>query len=143
MELQKKERELIRRLLFIEDAQERMAVLMDQSKRSGGLELSEKIDQNRVPGCVSRVWVVVSLEEGKCKVRFDAESPMVKALVGLICQLFEGADPGEVGGFDPVILEELRLNRELSPTRLNGLNQVIIRLKTLVANLNAQSSCDA
>lgn len=142
MELQNTERELIRRLLFIEDAQERMAVLMDQSKRLGGLEPSEKIDQNRVPGCVSRVWVVVSLEEGQCKVRFDAESPMVKALVGLICQLFDGADPAEVGVFEPIILEELRLHRELSPTRLNGLHQVIIRLKTLVANLNAQSSCD-
>ena len=129
MELLEKERDIIRRLLFIENAQERMGVLMDRAKRSGDLEASEKTEENQVKGCISRVWIVVSLVEGRCRIRFEAESPMVKALVALICQLYDGADPAEVPGFNPVLLEELHLDRQLSPTRLNGLHQVIEHIR--------------
>ena len=141
MQLQAKEAELIRRLLFIENSQERMAALMDRAKRTGrGLEAFEKTEENRVQGCVSRVWLVVTIEAGKCNVRFDAESAMVKALVGLICELYQGAEPAEVLRFNPVLLEQLGFHRELTPTRLNGLQQVIGQLKSRVEEINSQLS---
>jgi cysteine desulfuration protein SufE len=133
-QLQIKEADLIRDLLYIEDAQERMGVLLDRAKRSPAFPPEAKVEENRVKGCVSHVWVCLSIEEGKCRVRFEAESPMVKALVGLVCRLFDRADPAEIPGFEPVLLEKLGLTRELSPTRLNGLYAVIARIKALAAN---------
>ena len=50
-----------------------------------------------------------------------SDSPLVRGLVRLLCGIYDGATPGEVVAEEPVVLEELGILRNLSPTRRNGL----------------------
>ena len=136
--LREKETQLVRQLLLIENAQERIAILMDQAVRPSQLGPSEKTEANRVLGCVSRVWIAFAIADGKCRIRYEAESPMVRGLVGLVCRLYDGADPAEAANFQPALLEELGLEREISPTRLNGLRAVIARIRSCCAPLGQE-----
>jgi cysteine desulfuration protein SufE len=47
---------------------------------------SERIDSNLVPGCSSRVWLVGEVNDGVCRFRMDADSPLVKGLAALLCE---------------------------------------------------------
>jgi cysteine desulfuration protein SufE len=108
----------------IDDPQERLAVAMGWKTGMKPLKPEECVEGNLVRGCVSRVWLVAEREEGRCRFRVDADSPLVRGLAGLLCGIYDGATPEEVIAEDPVVLEELGILRNLSPTRQNGLAAV-------------------
>ena len=108
----------------IDDPQERLTVAMGWKSTMGPLHEEERIEENLVRGCVSRVWLAAEMEGERCRFRVDADSPLVRGLVGLLCGIYDGAMPAEVIGEEPVVLEESGILRNLSPTRQNGLAAV-------------------
>ncbi len=124
MSLAETQQRLIARFLQIHDAHERLAAIVARGKKWPAPAETERTDEHRVPGCVSRVWLIGSVEEGRCRWRMDADSPLVKGLVTLLCELGDGATPAELAAFEPEIVAALGLDRQLSPTRLNGLAAV-------------------
>lgn len=105
----------------IDDPQERLAVAMSWKTTMRPLPEEERTEENRVRGCVSRVWLAAGTEGGRCRLRLDADSPLVRGLASLLCGIYDGATPDEVVEEEPVALEELGILRNLSPTRQNGL----------------------
>ena len=85
------------------------------------LKDQERTEGNLVRGCVSRVWLAAAMEEGRCRFRVDADSPLVRGLVRMLCGIYDGATPEEVIAEEPLVMEELGILRNLSPTRQNGL----------------------
>jgi cysteine desulfuration protein SufE len=124
MTLPEKQQQIIARFRLIEDAHERLTAIVTRGKKWPSPADAERIDAQRVPGCVSRVWLVGRVEDGRCRWRMDAESPLVKGLVALLCELTEGAAVAELAGFEPELVAALGLDRQLSPTRLHGLASV-------------------
>ena len=124
MILAEKQQKLIERLSLIEDSHERLSAITARGKKWPPPAEGERTDAHRVPGCASRVWLIGHTKGGRCHWRMDADSPLVKGLVSLLCDVTDGATPAEVAAFDPVILVALGLDRQLSPTRLNGLTAV-------------------
>lgn len=122
MTVKEYQQRLIDDLLFIPDVQERLSILVSRAKSS--LPESDKVEDHLVRGCVSRVWLVPEAREGRCYFRYDADSPMVKGLVGLLCEVYEGGLASEVAAEEPSMWEALGLSKNLSPTRLNGLAAV-------------------
>jgi cysteine desulfuration protein SufE len=111
-------------LLLIENAQERLAAIVDRARSRLAMSRAEHIDAHRVPGCVSPVWLVCEMRDGRGHFRSDAESPLVRGIVALLCDLYSGAAPEDIVRTEPGLVEELGLLRTLSPTRLNGLRSV-------------------
>lgn len=119
-----RQRQLIEDLNLIEDAQERLAIVVDRARRLASLPETQRVDANRVPGCVSQVWLIPELRDGVCYFRCDAEGPLVKGLVALVCEFYSETSPADILADDTDPLAELRLLQNLSPTRRNGLTAV-------------------
>jgi len=114
--------QLTEELALIDDPQERLAVVVDRAKKLPPLAPAERTDAHRVRGCVSLVHLVGEIDAGgRCRFRCDADSPLVRGLVALLCDFFSGATPAEIVASDADPLETLGLARHLSPTRRNGL----------------------
>lgn len=126
-----KQTRLLDDLSIIENPQERFAAVVDRVRKRAPLPDAFKTDANRVPGCVSSVWLVGETEAGALRLRFDAESPMVKGLVALLVDIYDGSAPGDIVATEPVLLDELAIARDLTPTRRNGLAAVRARIKAL------------
>jgi cysteine desulfuration protein SufE len=129
MTLAEKQQQLIDDYALIDDAQERLAAIVDGARKSPPLPDTARTEANRVKGCVSQAWIVAELREGRCQFRSDADSPLVRGLLKLVCDLYSGAWPAEVAATEPVLLEQLGLARNLSPTRLNGLRSVRAKIR--------------
>jgi len=115
---------LIEDHLLIENPQERLAAIVDRSRRRPPLPADERSDAHRVPGCISQVWLVGELREGRCHFRCDADGPLVKGLVAFLCDYFSAATPAELLADDTDPLAALDLLQNLSPTRQTGLAAV-------------------
>lgn len=132
MNLEAKQAELISDLLIIPDAHERLSALVSRSTRMCLAE-DAKVDANRVVGCVSQVWLTASESDGIYVFNCDAESPMVKALVTLLCDLYSGSTAEEIQRVEPEVWENCGLLKVLSPTRVNGLEAVRRRIVSEVS----------
>ncbi len=114
---------------LIEDAQERLSAVVDRARSRPPLPEAERTEGNRVKGCVSLAWVVGEVRDGRCHFRCDADSPLVRGLLVLLCDLYSGTTPAEVAATEPALLEQLGLAQNLSPTRLNGLRSVRAKIR--------------
>lgn len=130
MSLAEKQRRIIERYLLIEDPHERLAAVTARGKKWAAPLEGERMDANLVPGCSSRVWLIGEVNDGVCRFRMDADSPLVKGLAALMCELYEGEPPSEITAIEPQLFEALGFARTLSPTRLNGVAQI----RTVIRN---------
>ncbi|CAM3056177.1 SufE family protein [Rariglobus hedericola] len=131
MSVSEKQAQLIEDLSFIEDRQERLAAVVDRARRRPVFSADLKTEANRVNGCISQVWVTGELGDGVLHFQFDADSPLVKGLVALLVDLYEGGTPADIVATEPVLFEQLGLSRDLTPTRQNGLTAVRAHIKAI------------
>ena len=115
---------LIARYAILPDAHERLAALTSRRPHLPELPSAARTDAALVPGCVSRVWLAGSMENGKCRFHLHAESALVKGLAAALCELYDDATPGEILEVEPEFFEALGIAANLSPTRLNGLANI-------------------
>jgi cysteine desulfuration protein SufE len=129
------QQQLLDDFLLIENAQERLSAVVDRARRRPPLPAAERTDVHRVAGCISQVWLVGELRDGRCHFRCDADGPLVKGLVAFLCDFFSDTTPVEILADDTDPLAALDLLENLSPTRRNGLAAVCAAIRAF-----AQSS---
>ncbi|XHR30850.1 MAG: SufE family protein [Chthoniobacteraceae bacterium] len=130
--------ELIARYSILPDAHERLAALSTRRSRVAPVPAEERTDEKRVPGCVSKVWMDAWMENGRCHLRMHAESPLVGALASVLCEIYDAATPEEIEATEPAIFQELGIEANLSPTRLNGLANLRARIVAFAREADRQ-----
>ncbi|MDB6127409.1 MAG: sufE [Verrucomicrobia bacterium] len=133
MTLVEKQQRLAEDLAVIPDPHERLNEVVIRARRAPPLSDAERIDANRVRGCVSAVWLVGEVRDGRCYFRADADGPLVKGLVTFLCEFFSGATPAEIVATEANPLAALGLIRNLSPTRQNGLASALATIRAFSA----------
>jgi cysteine desulfuration protein SufE len=127
--LAEKQQQMIDDLALIEDAQERLSAIVDRARKRPHLSETERIKDNLIKGCISQAWIVGKVREGRCHFRSDADSPVVRGLLALLCDFYNDATPADVAATEPELFEKLGVARNLSPTRLNGLRSVRAKIR--------------
>jgi cysteine desulfuration protein SufE len=94
---------------------------------------SERTPANKVPGCVSQVWLTTAIGSGTDPVvtfSGDSDAHIVRGLVAIVLALFSGRRASEILATDAeAALKSLGLDEHLSPQRANGLRSMVQRIK--------------
>jgi len=94
---------------------------------------AERTAANKVPGCVSQVWLTTQQGPGIDPVisfQGDSDAHIVRGLVAIMLALFSGRPASEIQNTDAeMTLKELGLDEHLSPQRANGLRSMVKRIK--------------
>ena len=88
-----------------------------------GLEpLPEEFRQEvfKVKGCVSQVYVVGQLNDGKLHWQGDSDAAITKGLLALLIKGLEGLTPQQAAAVDPGFIAQTGLQASLTPSRANG-----------------------
>ena len=89
--------------------------------------------ENLVPGCQSRVWLVNRLSDDhspRLCIEADSDAFVVKGLIYIVLQMFEGKTPQEVLDVDyESTFDRLGLGRLILPQRKNGLMSMVKKIR--------------
>lgn len=122
--------EIIEEFSGLTDWMDRYAYIIDLGNTLPDFPEAEKIPQNLIEGCQSRVWIAAKKEDDG-KIHFDADSDalIVKGIVALLMRVLNDRTPDEIIGADLYFIEKIGLKEHLSPTRSNGLVAMVKQIR--------------
>ena len=108
---------------------EKYEYIIDLGKKLETFPSDQMIDENKVHGCQSSVWFVTSVEDGLFRCKATSDSAIVSGLIALLLRIYDNQKPSQIIETEPKFISMIGLNEHLSPTRNNGLNLMIARIK--------------
>lgn len=118
-----------------DDPREQFELLIELGDQAEALDNQWKIENFRVQGCTSNVWVVALPDDttpSQLKFMADSDAHLVRGLVTLVLHMVKDKTADEISGFDfESRFDELGLARHLSSARSNGLKSMADRVRQL------------
>jgi cysteine desulfuration protein SufE len=94
-----------------------------------------KIEDNKVKGCMSQVWISASLADGKVKFDGDCDTSVIKGILALLISLCDGLSIEQIQNLDmDEIFKRLNLDEHLSPNRHVGVYAIFDLMKQKAAD---------
>ena len=112
-------------LLQVGDPQQRLARLVEEARHRAPVVSASRIEGNRVEGCLVRVWFVPEFRVGKCFFSCDSDAVSLKAVGGLLCELYSGSTPEEIVATQHGVLKHLGILHQLAENR----RRTIVRIE--------------
>ena len=114
---------------IFEDPLERYSYLMEQGEVGDAFPEEFRIDEFKVAGCVSQVWLVPRMQNGILTFMADSDALITKGVVKVLCDIYSGRVPWEVTANTRDITDELNFGNILSMNRRNGAYNMIKKIK--------------
>ncbi|CAG8866169.1 Cysteine desulfuration protein SufE [Pseudomonas fluorescens] len=114
--------------------EQRARLLMQWGERLAPLDDAEKVDTHRVHGCESLVWLVAEQRDGQWRFKASSDARLLRGLLALLLVRVQGLDSAALAQLDlRDWFTQLGLERQLSPSRSNGLHAVLQRMAQLAS----------
>lgn len=130
--------EIIEEFSGLDDWMDRYQLLIDMGGETEPLPDSDKVEQNLIDGCQSRVWLVCDEKEGRLYFRAESDALIVKGIVTLLIRVLSGHTPDEILEADLYFIEKIGLREHLSPTRSNGLLAMLKQMRAYAMAFKAK-----
>lgn len=115
----------------IDDNTKKFQMIIEIGKKLPALDLAEKTEDNQVKGCTSLTYVKGDIESGALAYKGESNSHLVKGLLALLVEGFNGLSPQQMLDIDPKFIEEMGLNQTLTASRANGFMNTYMMMKNI------------
>lgn len=124
--------ELIQRFSFFSDWKDKYQYLIDLGKKLPNFNPEWENETNRIHGCQSQVWLHIEQTDDRFYLYAKSDATIVAGMIALIIFVFNGRTKAEILNTPLGFLGKIGLLQHLSPSRSNGLYNMI---KTLHARV--------
>lgn len=125
--------ELVENFELLDDWEDRYKYIIDLGRKLPPMPDAEMVEENKVRGCMSQVWMTSRTEGEPPVMHFNADSDafIVKGLIAVLMLIYDGRPAEDVADTDAVeILSRIGLDKHLSPNRRNGLVSMVERIRS-------------
>lgn len=121
--------EIVDEFSLFDDWMQRYEYMIELGKSLPLIDEKYKTDDNIIKGCQSKVWVHAELEKDKLVFTADSDAIITKGIIAILIRVFSNQKPADIMEADTQFIDEIGLKEHLSPTRANGLVNMIKQLK--------------
>ena len=112
------------------DWEKKYETIIDYGKKWSGLPEQFKIDDLKVKGCQSQVWIKAELNaEKKIILSGDSDALIVRGLLAIVLSVYSNETPVSILKTEATFLKDIGFDSGLSPSRSNGLYSMVKQIK--------------
>ena len=132
---------LIERLQSTSDPKRRYEFVLWLAKSLPILPKDLHLDTTKVKGCISEVYVLGILVEGKIQWKGFSDALITKGLLAFLIKGLNDLTPIEVLSINEDFIEMTGLSKSLTPSRANGFLNIFLKMKDQAKHLLSTSAC--
>jgi len=122
--------EIVEIFELLGDWDQRYAYLTEVGENLPEIPEADKVDENKVKGCMSQVWVVAEMKQGVITFKGDCDSSIIKGVLAVLIELTNNRQLDEIERLDvDEFFERLQLDEHLSPNRHVGVYAIVDLMK--------------
>ena len=111
------------------EGHDRLHYLIDNAKGMEPLPEAAKIDDNRIRGCASKLWIIGGAkEDGTMVYQVDGDAHISKGTAKIVTDIVNGEPKNEVADLTVESFTPLGIKELLTMQRQNGLGELINRI---------------
>ena len=123
------ENEIVEEFSLFDSWDDKYEYIIDMGKKLPVLEDKYKLDENKVRGCQSTVWLVSDYKDGKVYFKADSDAVIVKGLISMLIRVLSGHTPDEIIQATLGFIQKIGMTTHLAQTRSNGLLAMVKQMK--------------
>ena len=128
--IDERQEEIVEEFAMFGDWMEKYEYIMSLGKELGHLVPEDKVEDNHIKGCQSRVWLAAKkCDDGRVMFTADSDAIITKGLAALMVRVLSDASAADIASANLSFLDDIGLHSHLSPTRSNGLQSMVKQMK--------------
>jgi cysteine desulfuration protein SufE len=127
--IQETEDEIVDEFSLFDNWEDKYEYIIDLGKKLRPLDAKFKIEENKIKGCQSQVWLVADENEGRIFFKADSDAVIVRGLVSMLIRVLSGHTPEEIINSKLDFINKIGMTTHLAQTRSNGLLSMVKQMK--------------
>ncbi len=123
--------EVVEEFGFFDRWMDKYEYLIDLGRKLPLIDVAYKDSAHLIPGCQSQVWLHSELEGGRVRFTADSDAVITKGIIALLVRVLSDQKPGDIAAADLYFIDRIGLREHLSPTRSNGLANMVNRMRAI------------
>ena len=111
--------------ISILEGADRLQYLIDLAKEASALDDKYKVDQNKIFGCASNLWVVGKKDNGNMQYQFDADAFITKGTTKFVIDILNNQSAEEISNLSKEDFKPLGIMELLTAQRQSGLSNLL------------------
>ena len=129
MEVFSLEKEIVSEFEIFDNWMEKYEYLIELGKDLPLIDSNQKTEKNLIKGCQSKVWLHAEYVNNKVSFSADSEAIITKGIIALLVRVLNNQSPKSIMDAKLNFITEIGLTNHLSPTRANGLLEMVKQMK--------------
>jgi len=134
------EEEIVEEFSLFDSWEDKYEYIIDMGKKLPVLEDKHKLDDNKVRGCQSTVWLVSEYKDGVIRFKADSDAVIVKGLISMLIRVLSNHTPDEIIEADLGFIQKIGMTTHLAQTRANGLLSMVKQMKNFALAYKIKNS---
>ena len=110
--------------------------IIELGKNVPKINVDDKVDENIIKGCQSKVWLHAKKSNGLVQFYADSDALITKGIISLLLRVLSNQKPGDIIQANLDFIDKIGLRQHLSVNRANGLNNMIKKIKFYAIGYN-------
>lgn len=123
------EKEIVEEFSLFDNWDDKYEYIIDLGKKLQPLDEQYKIDENKVRGCQSTVWLIAEYKNGRVYYKAESDAVIVKGLISMLIRVLSGQTPDDIVNAKLDFIREIGMMSHLAQTRSNGLLAMVKQMK--------------
>jgi cysteine desulfuration protein SufE len=130
MNIELTQKEIINEFEMFDTWMDKYEYIIELGKELPLINIEFKKEENLIKGCQSRVWLHAELSNNKIYYFADSDAIITKGIIALLIRVLNNHNAEDIYNTKLDFINQIGLTNHLSPTRANGLLEMVKQMKT-------------
>ena len=121
---------LIEDFSFLDAWEDRYKYLIELGGKLPKLDDTKKIEEWKIDGCQSQVWIIPHLDGKNIYFEGDSDAIIVRGIIAIVFEIFKDKSAQEILDIDvEEIFDKMGLREHITPNRRSGMLSMVDKIK--------------